>query len=97
LTRLAGSACDADTDALIELALLSALLAGFAYWIDRQNGRRIDDLRRSVNADVGRLYALITAVVPRAAASIEATARAVPGREPGESGDQRVDTQAPAA
>ena len=55
-------------DTLIDLAPIAALLAGFAYWIDRQNGRRIDDLRKSVNADVGRLYALITAVVPRAAA-----------------------------
>ena len=53
-------------DTLIDLVPVAALLAGFAYWIDRQNGRRIDDLRKSVNADVDRLYALITAVVPRA-------------------------------
>lgn len=68
MTGLAGSAYDADMDTLIDLAPIAALLAGFAYWIDRQNGRRIDDLRKSVNTDVGRLYALITAVVPRAAA-----------------------------
>ena len=57
-------------DTLIDLVPVAALLAGFAYWIDRQNGRRIDDLRKSVNVDVDvdRLYALITAVVPRAAA-----------------------------
>ena len=64
-------------DTLIDLAPIAALLAGFAYWIDRQNGRRIDDLRKSVNADVGTLYAVITAVVPRAAAehSTEPTSR----------------------
>lgn len=79
MTRLAGSAYDADMDTLIELTPIAALLAGFAYWIDRQNGRRIDDLRKSVNADVDRLYALITAVVPRAAAehSAETTNRPV--------------------
>ena len=68
MTRLAGSAYDAGMDTLIDLAPIAALLAGFAYWVDRQNGRRIDDLRKSVSADVDRLYALITAVVPRAAA-----------------------------
>ena len=64
-------------DTLIDLVPVAALLAGFAYWIDRQNGRRIDDLRKSVNIDVDRLYALITAVVPRAAAqhSNEPTSR----------------------
>ena len=70
-------------DTLLGLAPVAALLAAFAYWIDRQNGRRIDDLAASnreahaligkriddLRGDVGKLHALLLAIVPRAAAA----------------------------
>ena len=74
---------DTGMDTLPGLAPVAALLAAFAYWIDRQNGRRIDDLAASnreahaligkriddLRGDVGKLYALLLAIVPRAAAA----------------------------
>ena len=45
MTCSAGAPYDDDVDALVSLAPVAALLAAFAYWIDRQTGRRIDDLK----------------------------------------------------
>ena len=45
LTCPAGAPYDDEVDALVNLAPIAALLAAFAYWIDRQTGRRIDDLK----------------------------------------------------
>ena len=45
MTCSAGAPYDDDVDALVSLAPVAALLAAFAYWIDRQSGRRIDDLK----------------------------------------------------
>ncbi len=73
---------DAGMDTLLGLAPVAALLAAFAYWIDRQNGKRIDDLAAAnreahaligkriddLRGDVGKLHALLLAIVPRAAA-----------------------------
>ena len=44
-------------ETLLALAPVAALLAAFAYWIDRQNGRRIDDLRDMVSRRVDDLAA----------------------------------------
>ena len=44
-------------ETLLALAPVAALLAAFAYWIDRQNGRRIDDLRDTVSRRVDDLAA----------------------------------------
>lgn len=44
-------------ETLLALAPVAALLAAFAYWIDRQNGRRIDDLRDTVGRRVDDLAA----------------------------------------
>ena len=44
-------------ETLLALAPVAALLAAFAYWIDRQNGRRIDDLaaaNREAHALIGQ-------------------------------------------
>ena len=71
----------AGMDTLLGLAPVAALLAAFAYWIDRQNGKRIDDLAAAnreahaligqriddLRGDVGKLHALLLAIVPRAA------------------------------
>lgn len=84
-------------DTLLDLAPVAALLAAFAYWIDRQNGKRIDDLAAAnreahaligkrideqgqridaqgrrvddLRGDIGKLHALLLAIVPRAAAA----------------------------
>ena len=48
---------DAGMETLLALAPVAALLAAFAYWIDRQNGRRIDDLRDMVSRRVDDLAA----------------------------------------
>ena len=70
---------DAGMDTLLGLAPVAALLAAFAYWIDRQNGKRIDDLAAAnreahaligkriddLRGDVGKLHALLLAIVPR--------------------------------
>ena len=45
MTCSAGAPYDDGVDALVSLAPVAALLAAFAYWIDRQTGRRIDDLK----------------------------------------------------
>ena len=67
---------DAGMDTLLGLAPVAALLAAFAYWIDRQNGQRIDDLAAAnreahaligqriddLRGDVGKLHALLLAI-----------------------------------
>ena len=89
MIALATTGYDAGMDTLLGLAPVAALLAAFAYWIDRQNGKRIDDLAAAnreahaligqrideqgrriddLRGDVGKLHALLLAIVPRAAA-----------------------------
>ena len=50
MTCPVGAPYDDDVDALVNLAPIAALLAAFAYWIDRQTGRRIDDLKSESRA-----------------------------------------------
>lgn len=82
MIALATTGYDAGMDTLLGLAPVAALLAAFAYWIDRQNAKRIDDLAAAnreahaligrriddLRGDVGKLHALLLAIVPRAAA-----------------------------
>ena len=83
MIALATTGYDAGMDTLLGLAPVAALLAAFAYWIDRQNAKRIDDLAAAnreahaligrriddLRGDVGKLHALLLAIVPRAAAA----------------------------